>query len=244
MRLRTLLLIVAAALMAIFVLLNWQEFTRPSTLSLGWQTFSAPLGLVMLGLLALATAAYLIANAAAFTRNLMDTRQHHRALQAQRDLAERAEASRFTDLRTQLESHLKESRLRETNASAQIEQTVERLQRELRNQVEQMQRAMSMRMGEMEARLESRLDAAVREPANTAETQRSPVARNPDYLRAEPVRAFVARGQVMRQAGGEREGGLARDAGKKVVLETAPKTTETDGIAADRAEDRPPLAGR
>jgi hypothetical protein len=182
MRLRTLLIIVAAALMAAFVLLNWQVFTLPSSLNLGWETVNAPLGLVMLGVLALATAAYLIASAAGDTRNLMDARQHQGALQAQRDLAERAEASRFTDLRTELESHLRETRHRDTQAASEVSQAVERIQRDLRNQGEQIQRVLAMRLGEMEARLEGRLDAARAPGADfavdpAAAPQRSPEAR-------------------------------------------------------------------
>ncbi len=186
MRLRILLIIVATALMAAFVLLNWQVFTLPSSLNLGWQTVTAPLGLVMLGLLGLATAIYLISSAASHTRNLMDARQHQRTLQAQRDLAERAEASRFTDLRTQLENHLRETRQRDTQAASEVSQAVERIQRDLRNQGEQLQRVMAMRLGEMEARLEGRLDAVHPPAADAAPPERSRVARTPEYVRTEP----------------------------------------------------------
>lgn len=191
MRLRTLLIIVAAALMAAFVLLNWQVFTIPTSLNLGWQIVTAPLGLVMLGLLVLATAIYLISSAAAHTRNLMESRQHQRALQAQRDLAERAEASRFTDLRTQLDNHLRDTRQRDTQAASEVSQAMERIQRDLRNQGEQIQRALAMRLGEMEARLEARLDTARQTGADfavdpAAAPQRSPVARTPEYVRPEP----------------------------------------------------------
>lgn len=196
MRLRSLLIIVAAALMAAFVLLNWQVFTIPTSLNLGWQTVTAPLGLVMLGLLALATAIYLISSAATHTRNLMDARQHQRALQAQRDLAERAEASRFTDLRTQLESHLRETRQRDTQAASEVSQAIERIQRDLRNQGEQIQRVLAMRLGEMEARLEGRLDTARQPGADFAvdpalAPQRSPVARTPEYVRPQPPAVAV-----------------------------------------------------
>ncbi len=191
MRLRTLLIIVAAALMAAFVLLNWQVFTIPTSLNLGWQIVTAPLGLVMLGLLVLATAIYLISSAAAHTRNLMESRQHQRALQAQRDLAERAEASRFTDLRTQLDNHLRDTRQRDTQAASEVAQAMERIQRDLRNQGEQIQRALAMRLGEMEARLEARLDTASPPAAAAAPPERSRVARTPEYVRTEPPLAAV-----------------------------------------------------
>ncbi len=80
-------------------------------------------------------------------------------LQSQRDLADRAEASRFTDLRQTLDTHLKDTRQRESGISASVEQALMRHQRETRTQLEGLHRAMGSRLGEMEARLEARLDA-------------------------------------------------------------------------------------
>ncbi|AEG93086.1 hypothetical protein [Ramlibacter tataouinensis] len=157
MRARTLVLIVAIAAVVLFALLNWQEFSRPTTLNLGWRTATAPLGLLLLGLLGLTLIAFLVSSASAHTRMLMESRQNAKALQAQRDLADKAEASRFTDLRQQLDNHLRETRQRETTAAAEFEKTMSNHQRELRNQLEQMQRSLSMRLGEMEARIDARL---------------------------------------------------------------------------------------
>jgi hypothetical protein len=158
MRLRTVLLVLVAVGVAVFALLNWDEFTRASTLNLGWQSVDLPLGAVMLVLLGVATLVFIATSVATHTRHMMESRQHQRALQAQRELAERAEASRFTDLRTQLDSHLRESRQRDLQAASEMEQTVARIQRELRHQLEQLHRALGMRLGEMEARLDARIE--------------------------------------------------------------------------------------
>jgi uncharacterized integral membrane protein len=48
MRIRTILLVVSILLLAGFVALNIDEFTRVSMLSLGVTTIQVPLGLVML----------------------------------------------------------------------------------------------------------------------------------------------------------------------------------------------------
>lgn len=158
MRIRNVLLILFAVLVVAFALLNWQEFTRPTTLNLGFATLVAPLGLILLGLLALATLAFLAASASARTRHLMEARQQSRDLQAQRELADKAEASRFVELRQHLDNHLRESRQRESHAASETEQTLSRIQRELRQQIEQMQRLLALRLGEMEARLGARFD--------------------------------------------------------------------------------------
>lgn len=107
MRPRTLLLFLAAALVATFVALNWSAFVAPTTLSLGFRTVVAPLGLIMVGLtvvVALALMGY-----ANYVRKaaLVKVGQNAEELRIQRRLADDAEASRFTDLRNYLESELR-----------------------------------------------------------------------------------------------------------------------------------------
>ena len=103
MSIRTLLLLVILAALAIFVIVNWAAFTTPTTLSLLVGSVEAPLGLIMLmitGALALVFLAY------AFylqTSVLLETRRMTRELAQQRQLADQAEASRFTELRTHID---------------------------------------------------------------------------------------------------------------------------------------------
>ena len=106
MRLRTILLIVAIVLLAIFVAINLDEFTRSSVLSLGFTTVSVSLGLVMLLLLVIATVVFLATTIYMQSTNLLETRNYARELSAQRELADKAEASRFTELRVFLENRL------------------------------------------------------------------------------------------------------------------------------------------
>jgi uncharacterized integral membrane protein len=159
MRSRTLFLALVTALVVVFALLNWQEFTRPTPLNLGWTTMNAPLGLVLLGVLALAAIVFLASSAVNHSRHVRHEREQAKALQAQRDLADRAEASRFVDLRATLDTHLKETREHDKTAAAALEQAQVRSQRELRGLLEQMQRTIAMHLGEMEARLDARIDA-------------------------------------------------------------------------------------
>jgi hypothetical protein len=92
-------LIVAIAMVAGFAAINWPEFIRPAPLSFGWPTLDAPLGLIMLGLLALTLVVFLISSAMLDSSHLIESRRHAKALERQCDLAERAEASRLIDLR-------------------------------------------------------------------------------------------------------------------------------------------------
>ncbi|HSW18405.1 MAG TPA: lipopolysaccharide assembly protein LapA domain-containing protein [Ramlibacter sp.] len=226
MRLRSILLVLATIVVVLFALLNWPEFNRLSTLNLGWRTVEAPLGLVMLGLLALGLVAVVISSAATHTRHLRDARQHHKDLQAQRDLAERAEASRFVELRARLDEHLRESRQREASTGGALEQTLGKGQRELRTQIELMMRSLSTRLDEMESRLEARLPY---DPPGKAYVRRA------DALRA---------GEVHENARTEATHEVARhayDDGEPVVPARAAPEQEVHAHADEAAHEPPPL---
>lgn len=103
MPLRSLIVLLLAAMLAIFVAVNWTAFTAPASLSLVFGTVQAPLGVVMLtitGALALVFLAYAFRLQATVLR---ESRRMARELAAQRQLAETAEASRLTDLRAHID---------------------------------------------------------------------------------------------------------------------------------------------
>jgi K+-sensing histidine kinase KdpD len=99
---RTLLLLgaLAAALLVAFILLNWAVVAVPMPVSLGLASADLPVGLTVLTLGAALIAAlvtYIVAQALSAARA---RRVHAKAFEAQRSLAEQAEASRFSELRT------------------------------------------------------------------------------------------------------------------------------------------------
>ena len=116
MRIRTLLLAVLVLAVVLFAALNWVTFTTPTALSLGVTTVQAPLGLIMLCLLAAATALFLAWVIYLQGSVLLETRRQAKELQAQRDLADKAEASRFTELRQFMSAEL----ARVTQASSEM----------------------------------------------------------------------------------------------------------------------------
>lgn len=106
MRTRTLLVLLVITLIAAFAVLNWPAFTAPTALSIGFTNFDAPLGLAMLGALGIVTLAFAIYMAIWQGSILRETRRHTKELQAQRTLADQAEASRFTELRNLLHTEI------------------------------------------------------------------------------------------------------------------------------------------
>jgi len=154
MRARLIFIFVAILLLAGFSALNWSEFNRTAPLSFGVITAQAPLGLILLGLLALTLAVFLVASATQEARYLMEHRRHAKALEAQRVLADTAEASRFTDLRQYLDTHLRENRQREAIADTEFEKAMVQSQRELRAELEQMNKTLAAHLGAIDSRLE------------------------------------------------------------------------------------------
>ncbi len=95
--LSTLLLLIIVAITGL-ALLNWDALSVVTAVSVGLATFDAPLGLLMLGLTAL-LAVLLVAYVLSLQGSvLLETRRHTKEMQAQRELADKAEASRFTEL--------------------------------------------------------------------------------------------------------------------------------------------------
>jgi hypothetical protein len=157
MRSRAVLLVVAMLLVAAFAALNWSEIIRPSPLLFGPVVMDAPLGLILLSLLALAIVVFAITAGAIRTASLVESRQHFKSLEAQRTLADKAEASRFTDLRQHLDTQLRELRDRDAIAATEFQRAVVDSQRELRTQLEQINRTLASRLNELEHRIDNRM---------------------------------------------------------------------------------------
>lgn len=158
MRLRTAYLFLAVAVVAALALLNWTEITRQVPVNLLWIQVEAPLGLAQLAMLAGAVVISLYAGTTLRARHRHREQDLAQGMQAQRDLADRAEASRFNELRQTLDNLLRDTRQQQADFGDSVEQSLVRHQREIRTQLEGLHRGLGSRLGEMEARLEARLD--------------------------------------------------------------------------------------
>ena len=126
MSLRALLLLLVGTAIVAFIGINWSAMTAPTDLNLLIMDIRAPLGLVLLGLMALLSAVFV--GLIAYTQGtvLMETRRHAKELSVQRELADKAEASRFTELRAHLDREV--SRLAEVIGN-QTRETLSRVDR-------------------------------------------------------------------------------------------------------------------
>ena len=153
MRIRTLLLVIAIVLLAGFVALNVDEFTRVSILNLGFTTISVSLGLVMLALLIATTVIFLASTLYMQSKNMMESRTLSRELTTQRELADKAEASRFTELRAYLEEQTLAAQRRESALGTVLADRFAQQQQVLLARLEQSDNTLSAHMGQLEERL-------------------------------------------------------------------------------------------
>lgn len=140
------LILAGLVLLGLFGLLNWVALSTPTDLSFLGAQLNAPLGLILLGftlvLLALFTA-YILAIR---TTMLLDTRRYTQELRAQSQLAEQAEASRLTALRSQLDSEF-----------AKLHAAIQTTESALQKQIEEATRGLEACVGEVEDKLDRTL---------------------------------------------------------------------------------------
>jgi hypothetical protein len=153
MRFRTILLILAILLVAGFVALNVDEFTRVSVLSLGFTTIQVSLGLVMLALLVVALLLFLASTLYLQSKHVLEARTHTRELNTQRELADKAEASRFTELRAYLEEQALAEQRREAALGTMLADRFAQQQQALLARIEQSDNTLAAFMGQLEDRL-------------------------------------------------------------------------------------------
>lgn len=158
MRARLVFIVLALLVVGGVAALNWPEFNRTTPMSFGLFTTEGSVGIFMLAAFGLTILVMLLSSAMQESRFMIESNRQAKALQVQRDLADKAEASRFTDLRQHLDTHLRENRQREALAATEFEKAMVQSQRDLRSQIEQMGKLLDGRLTELQARIDGRID--------------------------------------------------------------------------------------
>jgi len=114
-----------------FAALNWSLFTDPVPLSLGWVEFQAPPGLVLL-VFNILVAAGMVSYINHLKKSaLIQAGRNAKELQRQRELAEKAETSRFTELKEFLTLKFKQSHEDESSFREKLEARFKALEERL-----------------------------------------------------------------------------------------------------------------
>ncbi|MFZ2650450.1 MAG: LapA family protein [Burkholderiaceae bacterium] len=159
MNVRTLSLTLALAVLAGFALLNWGAFMAPTTLSLGFTELQAPLGMIMLvftGVISALFLAYIVFQQAGV---ILEARRFAKDLKASRELADKSEASRFTEMRSFLEGELRKLEAQGAAATRELGARIEHLETQLQDKLAESTRVLSAYVGQIEDKLDRSLPA-------------------------------------------------------------------------------------
>ncbi len=154
MKLSTFFLFLFLAVISVFAAINWGTFTTPATLSLVFGAVHAPLGLIMLGIVAFLTALFILSLVLIQASALLEVRRRERELQAMRELAEKAESSRFTALQEIFEKETQRIVDMGKESGAEMLTRLEKLESALGSAIEQSGNSLAAYIGELEDRLE------------------------------------------------------------------------------------------
>lgn len=154
MNFRALAIAVVVAALGLFALLNWPAFTAPTALNLGFAEVNAPLGLIMLvasGVLVGLFLVYIVFQQAGV---IMEARRYAKELKSHRELADTAEASRFTELRAFLDGELRKIEAQGAAATRELGARLERLELQLQEKLAESTRTLSAYVGEVDDKLD------------------------------------------------------------------------------------------
>ena len=151
---RALVLFIGLTLVGLFALLNWTAFVTPVPLSLGFTTVQAPLGLTMLGVVVFLALLFTVWAVSMQATTLIENRRQNRELQSQRELADKAEQSRFTELRSFLFTELQKLALSNEETREMVAARLEHMQQATAASLDEMANTVSASIGELEDRLE------------------------------------------------------------------------------------------
>ena len=138
MHLRHLALSLVAILIGLFAALNWAVISQSTTLNLGLMQVQGPLGVVLLGLTVLLAVVFVVYVLYMQTAMLLDSRRQAKDMEEQRNLADQAELSRFTELRAYMQGELMLANQRSEEQHAQLLAKLDRLEANLGTHIEQL----------------------------------------------------------------------------------------------------------
>jgi len=160
MNLRNLSIAAALALLAAFALLNWTAFTAPTKLSLVIADVQAPLGLIMLVITGLFSALFLVYIVFQQAGVILEARRYAKELKAQRELADKGETSRFTEMRAFLDAELRKLEAQGAAGTRELGARIERLEQQVTEKLAESTRTLSAYVGEVEDKLDRLLPKA------------------------------------------------------------------------------------
>ena len=156
MKILNIIILIVFAGLIIFAVSNWHAIITPIPLSLVFMETNAPLGLILLaitGLLALLFLGFVVYMQSS---TLMIRKRLNKELEAQRKIADEAEASRIAELRTYLQAELQQLSNQNANINEKTANRINDLEATIKAAVEETGSTLTAYIGELEDRLEKK----------------------------------------------------------------------------------------
>lgn len=131
MKLLGVVILVLLLLLAVFSLANWTVLSAPATLSFIVFNIEGPLGVILLGAMLVLGGLFALYALTLRTSMLVESRRYNQELQAQRKLAETAEASRLGELRAQVKQEFAEVRTTLGELGGRMDQNAQSMKQSL-----------------------------------------------------------------------------------------------------------------
>lgn len=153
MNLRSVFLFVIFIFCGIFLVVNWQGIVTDVPVNLLYTEIQAPLGLILLlvlGFLVFICLLYAFVQQASLA---LEMRRAHKELEDARQLAQRAERSRFVELNNELQKLVKDLREQSTTRHNAVLARIETMEERMRMNTHDTINSVSASVGEVEDRL-------------------------------------------------------------------------------------------
>lgn len=176
MHLRSVFLLLLFVLCSVFLIVNWEGVMAEVNVNLLWTEIQAPLGLILLlgpGLLILLCLIYGFVQQAALS---MDLRRVNKQLQQARDLAQKAELSRFTELKNELQKQIMQLQNQSAARHSSLMAAVNGVQAAVDESAQETVNSLSASVGEVEDRLSQLVEMAAGKDINI--TEKKPTVAN------------------------------------------------------------------
>ena len=144
------IILVALFLLAVFTLANWSVLTATTTLSFIVFDVEGPLGVTLLGAMLVLVMLLVVYALTLRTNMLMESRRHNQELQAQRKLAETAEASRLSELRAQVEHEFAQLR----SAIGALDGQMDRHEQSVKQSLDEAANGLAAMVGEVDDKID------------------------------------------------------------------------------------------
>ena len=160
MHLRSVFLLLLFVLCSVFLVVNWEGVMAEVNVNLLWTEIQAPLGLILLmgpGLLILICLIYGFVQQAGLS---MELRRVNKQLQQARDLAQKAELSRFTELKSEMQKQITELQNQSASRHSSLMAAVNGVQAAVDESAQETVNSLSASVGEVEDRLSQLVEMA------------------------------------------------------------------------------------